>query len=63
MKTEEARNCSTCSNMVFDRLWGEYKCLEFQHRIYNPEEYEDCTAWVKCSKKKKRKESTCYDDE
>lgn len=63
MSTEEARNCLTCGNMVFDCVWGEYKCLEFQHRIYNPEEYEDCNSWVKCSKKKKRKESTCYDDE
>ena len=63
MKTEEIRNCSTCGNMVCDRVWGEYKGLEFQHRSYNPKEYEDCTSWVKYSKKKKRKESTCYDDE
>ena len=41
------KNCKTCANAIFDKLWGEYKCKIFQHRIYSPDSISDCIEYKK----------------
>lgn len=43
--------CSTCEYAKLDELWGEYKCKKLQHKIYKPEESENCEHY------KEKKES------
>lgn len=47
----EVKNCETCIHGVFDKLWGEYKCLKFQHRIYDVRKKINCALWEKGEKK------------
>lgn len=47
----EIKNCETCIHGVFDKLWGEYKCLKFQHRILNVRDRINCALWEKGEKK------------
>ena len=44
--------CETCANRKFDEKWGEYKCLAFHRRLYEP--MMACTAY----EKKKKEEET-----
>lgn len=43
--------CDKCEHMVFDETWGECKCKKLQHKIYKPEESENCEYY------KEKKES------
>lgn len=41
------KNCTTCANAIFDKLWGEYKCKLYQHRIYNSDVIMSCVDYKK----------------
>lgn len=56
------RNCSSCRHMIFDELWGEYKCLVYQHRIYDVKEIEECDDWLRRQASKDEKKSINYQD-
>lgn len=43
----EKKSCKTCVNAIFDEHWGEYKCKVFQHRMYLPDDKEDCIEYEK----------------
>lgn len=53
----EIKNCETCAHGKFDKLWGEYKCMKFQHRIYDVRKKINCGDWVKNEKKEDVDES------
>ena len=40
-------NCKDCIHSVFDEVWGEYKCKFYTHRIYNPEQIQNCPEYKK----------------
>ena len=42
-----------CPNMIFDELWGEWKCLSLQIRIYGSDICKEC---IKCAMRKQSKE-------
>lgn len=46
-------NCKDCAHSVFDELWGEYKCLKGQHRIYILVSSENCPNYKKKDNEKK----------
>jgi hypothetical protein len=39
-------NCKNCANAVFDTLWGDYKCKEYQV-IVHPDQKIDCELYKK----------------
>ena len=43
---------STCENLIFDELWGEYKCKLLQIRIYDK---TFCEACAECRNKDRTK--------
>ena len=47
----EVKNCETCAHGKFDKLWGEYKCMKFHHRIYNTRYKINCAFWEKVKEK------------
>lgn len=46
-----------CPQMIFDELWGEWKCLSLQIRIYNHDICKECTIRKQLKDKKKVKKS------
>ena len=50
-------NCANCEHSVFDKLWGEYKCKVFEHRIYILLDSSECPEY------KKGPEKTFVEDE
>lgn len=44
--------------MIFDELWGEYKCKILEHRIYDPNDLEECDSWKRRQTTKKEKKGT-----
>lgn len=42
----------TCVHSKYDKIWGEYKCLENARRIHGPEECENCPVYKKDATKK-----------
>lgn len=40
-------NCSTCKNMIWDELWGEFKCSVLHRRMYVPLSAENCDSYIK----------------
>lgn len=41
-----SKNCFTCGNALFDKVWGEYRCTKSQCYV-EPERIEDCTGYKK----------------
>lgn len=50
-----------CPHMIFDELWGEWKCLRLQIRIYGSDICKECTVCkeLKKDKKKRKKSEKC----
>lgn len=44
-----------CPHVKFDEIWGEWKCLKYQVRLY-PEKHDFC---VKCIGKRKKPKKKC----
>lgn len=36
------KNCITCKHHKFDEVFGEHKCLKYQHKIYHPMATFEC---------------------
>ena len=47
----ETKNCETCAHGKFDEIWGEYKCLKLDRRIYDVRARINCALWEKGAKK------------
>lgn len=41
------QSCFTCQHRIFDEQWGEYKCMFYEHRLYDYDRYTDCRAYKK----------------
>lgn len=39
------KDCSNCSKAIFDERWGEYKCKEVCHVIYDTDGQVDCVYY------------------
>lgn len=39
--------CPTCSYLIFDEKWGEYKCKKRCIRLYDMNERTDCKLYKK----------------
>lgn len=46
------KNCTTCTNSIFDEVWGEYKCTVHKIRISKPD-VTLCPAYAAKKKEKK----------
>ena len=49
----DCKNCKDCAHVVFDELWGEYKCKMRGHRIYILLDPDECKFYEEPKKKKK----------
>jgi hypothetical protein len=41
------KDCTNCANALFDEVWGEYKCKEVCHVIYDTDGQVDCIYYKK----------------
>lgn len=41
------KNCLTCEHRKFDEVFGETKCLKYQHKIYHSMATFECEGYEK----------------
>ena len=46
-KRRPESRCPECVNVIFDEIFGEYKCKILKRRIRKPEEHTNCKDYKK----------------
>lgn len=41
------KNCTNCKYAIFDEIWGEYKCVVYEHTVEQPYDVEPCSEHEK----------------
>ena len=49
------KNCITCGHHKLDEVFGEHKCLKYQHKIYHPMATFECEGHEKKQEEKNGK--------
>lgn len=42
--------CKTCGNVIFDEVFGEYKCKAHEVRLYNYDKVYECDEYKRNTK-------------